>query len=759
SETVDTEDNNETDESDEDDSVESENEDAEDNTETDEADEDDSDVESENDSANSEASDGNGETSEANSDASESSSDSGKKPEKLEDLSWDQINEMMETPEGKAELMRMNADFRERYEADMWGMTLEEYQDYKAACERYKKEKEEKEKEKEKTAEDFAPRDTSKPQSATLKFIPHENSKAQDKAEGLLAKFEEQDAKSSHAYMTGSKGQNLKDLSDQNSHMIKDLKASRQEVKAELDSVWQDIKSMNYDETKDSNPEKYQELCDKYYQLEALGERLDYSIVKLDMDNYDISEVTGTEYRNEGSKKLDDKEIASAYEQAETTLKEGVSDNDSIMNAYRLGEKLKYDVVPSLDASFREANSRVNLATNAQESYLREHGCSHEEAMKHPDGQYARNEQYKQSAEKERDAIAEKMSHVVELSTSLRDHVPLMGEDCTLKVTDNSDGTVTIERSWDNGGTKKSSHEGRIHDSKTTTYFNAMERKDSITVGENSGSVYAHEFSFQYRGLAFKREDTFGGDNVKLKNVAEGGFVNFNFSAGFKRGTEGKMSTVSAEVSGSAAQLKDTASVVVKDKEYKAFSAEVACMKGTASAKMDSYGIVSAKASAYTLGGDASVSVGKMTIGKASGHLGEASASWSTIKDASAKVTDINASVSVGNNLTIASAKYKDGGIAVEHALSKDPDASMGMDIRKDFDAIKDAKKGKLGEDISEKPVAISNEGLKKEVESRPADYEAKDSREQFESRDNVGANIEVGQDVKASLAPFEQSK
>lgn len=30
--------------------------------------------------------------------------------------------------------MQLNADFRERYEADMWGMTQEEYQDYKAAC-------------------------------------------------------------------------------------------------------------------------------------------------------------------------------------------------------------------------------------------------------------------------------------------------------------------------------------------------------------------------------------------------------------------------------------------------------------------------------------------------------------------------------------------------------------------------------------------------------------------------------------------------
>ncbi len=668
------------------------------------------------DASSNEAADGNSESGNAGSDVKDDSeegdtsdnaeSDSdGSEKDRLEEYSFDELYGMLDQPGGKERVMSMVADFRERYEADMWGMTQEEYQDYKAARDRYEKEQEEKEKK----------------ESGDDKLEQPEPSKAQQNAENLLEKFNSQDEKSRIVYMASGKIQTLKDISDQNTQMLHDLKDARQDVQVERDSVMKEITAMNYDGTKESNPKKYEQLCAKYYELDSLSERLDYSIVKTDMNNYDISEVAGTEYRNEGTKKLDGKEIDKAFGDAEKTLQNGVNDDKSIMDAYRLGEKINHDVLPSLDASIREVDSRLTMANGAQESYLREHGCTHEEAMAHPDGQYAKNELYKQSIEKERDTIAEKMTQAVELSTALHDQVPMVGSDCTLKVIDNKNGTVTIERTWDNGGARTSEHKGNIHNSKTTFYRNALERKDSVTVGQNSGSVYGHQFSFQYRGLAFKREDTFGGENVKLKNVAEGGFGNFKFSVGYKRGTEGKMSTGSVEASASLAQFKDTASVVVKDKEYKAFSAEVACMKGSASAKLDSYGVVSAKASAYKLGGDATASIGKMTIGKASGHLGEASASWSSLTgEGKASIVESKNSGSIGNNLTLVKGESKDLDVSTKNVLGKIKDGDISesdvMDAKKDIDSIKDATKGKLGEDISEKKASVGNKALKEKT-------------------------------------------
>ena len=729
-----------------------------------------------------------GDNSDANTDSAESNSDANKKPEKLEDLSWEQINDMMKTPEGKAELMRLNADFRERYEADMWGMTQEEYQDYKAACERYAKEQEAKEKE--------------------GNVESPEPSKVQKDADQILDKFREMDGRSSERYASGAKAQELKDISDENSRFIAELKDVRQDVAAEKAAVWNDIAKMNYDGTKESNPGRYQELCDRHRSLEKQEDQLDYAIVKMDMNNWDIAQVTGIEYRDE-AKSLEKSDVGSTYEAAEKVLADGVTDNASIMDAYRLGEKLEHDVLPSLDGERREVVSSLTMAEGYRDSYLRENNCAHAEAMSNP--RYAENDRYIQSLEAKKADIEAKMVDTVELATALHDQVPLAGSDWKFKVIDNKNGTISVEKTWENRGKSEHSHDGKIRQSETTFYRNALEKKETITMGVNSNSVYSHQFSFQFRGLGYKRDTSFGSEGVKFKNSSEGGLLNFNASVGYKRGTEGKKSTLSADASGSLAQFKDTASLVVNSKEYAKLSAEVSVLKASASAKMDSSGVAKVSASSHIVGGEASVSISGVKVAKVSGAFGEAKASASNdILDmkASASVGDYeksssawdvlktphpdkggesekhliigNIKGSLGNETTLASEKYKttegewkasnvveqvkkDASTLVEGLktghLDINTDTVKG--IVKDVEAIYGIKDKGFGVDVSKKPeeVVLGNSGIKEaKVTDRPTDFEAKVVDHSL-SPERTSETHEVAQDIKTSLEPFDQSK
>ena len=669
---------------------------------------------------------------EETSDASDSS-DAEKRPEKLEDLSWKDINELMKTPEGREVLNNMNADFRERYEADMRGMSVEEYRDYKAALARadYERKKENGE------------------------IAPRNPSDVERNANAALEAFNYQDDKSNRAYMSGARMQDLKDISDKNHELIKELKGVRQDIEAEHDEVWDKIASMNYDGSRDYNPGEYEKLCEQYRNLESLGKQLDYAIVKTDMNNWDISQVTGLEYKDE-SKRLTEKEISSTFKDADSILKDGVTDNASIMDAYRVGEKLEHDVLPSLDGERRELESRLNVYENAQMNYRKEHFCTHEEAMKTSDGIYAQNERDIQKIKEEIEVVSGRMIDAVEKATALHDQVPVAESDCKLKVIDNKDGTITIERTWDNGGADKKSYEGRIHNAETIRYNNAREKKDSITLGQNSGSVYSHSFSFQYRGLGFKREDTWGSGDKKLKSVAEGGFLNFNASFGYKRGIEGAKSTIKADAGGSLAQFKETASLVVKDKEYKGFAAEVSLLKGSSSISADSKGLVKASASAHIAGGEVAISAGGVNIAKISGGIGEAKASlstnlldagasasmgeykssvsvWSVLKNEDSatesddkQLIEAKGSASVGNGISLVSSKISSTNGEVKNTtvvdtLKKDiSDVVDGIKvgsiningdtvsgIAKDVKAIKDIKDGNIGVDIPKAPADV----------------------------------------------------
>ena len=57
------------------------------------------------------------------------------KKERLEDYSYKELMKMLDTPEGLKKVKELNNDFRERYEAELRGMTADEYRDYKAARE------------------------------------------------------------------------------------------------------------------------------------------------------------------------------------------------------------------------------------------------------------------------------------------------------------------------------------------------------------------------------------------------------------------------------------------------------------------------------------------------------------------------------------------------------------------------------------------------------------------------------------------------
>ena len=185
------------------------------------------------------------------------------------------------------------------------------------------------------------------------------------------------------------------------------------------------------------------------------------------------------------------------------------------------------------------------------------------------------------------------------------------------------------------------------------------------------------------------------------------------------------MSTVSTEASASAFQLKDTASAVIKDKDYKAFSAEVSLLKGSASAKIDQYGVATAKASAHLAGGEASASVGGIQVAKVSGGIGTVSVNASSLTgEIKTSANMEKASASIGNNVTLAEKKVTDGEVKSSSVFTSEPlkaerddngnatgvkafglnvDQSTAMNVRKDVDAVKDALDGKLGTDLTQK--------------------------------------------------------
>ncbi len=636
--------------------------------------------------------------------------------------SQDQLNEMLKTPEGIEKLKKINSEYQEHYEAEIRGMSDEEYREYKAACIRCDIEQD-------KDVDD---------------------SEILQKANEALDKFDSINDKFRGKYYQGANTQYLKDMSDTNSNCLSELKDVKNAVSNKKAEIWEKIVAMNHDDSKYDNPIRYQRLNELYSKLERMENNLDYAITKIDMNNYDISQATGVEYQD-SAKKMESSAIDKTFNDAESILNNGVTDDDAILEAFRVASKLLHDVLPSLDGARREIVSLINVYNQSQINYLKEHNCTHEDAMENPDEEYARTNQTIQEMIAKSAEISKEMTYAVEKATALQEQLPIDGSDCTLRIIDNNNGRVTIERSWDNGGDAYNSHQGRFHNSDTTFYTNAVEKKDLLTLGQNSGSIYSHTFRFQYRGVEFERKDTFGVCEKKFKNVVNGGLLTFDAGYDYNRGVDGKKSSLTAKMIGSIAHLKDTVSLILKNKEYKNFSAEVSMLKASSSVQIDSSGVATASASSHILGGEAEASIGNIKVAKISGRIGEAKAmastdiwtlgysasmgdhkishtAWDELEEEGITVSDNSsdglieskASASIGNGLDLFNAKVStsDDKVKVSTAANQiSSDVTAFVDglqeghivantntiqgIIKDANTFQDIKEGKLGVEVT----------------------------------------------------------
>jgi len=667
------------------------------------------------------------------------------KEERFEDLTYDRVQELASTPDGIEELNRMNADFRERYEAEMRGMTQEEYQDYKKAYSETQQGKElEGGCEESEQSEAFAIR---------------------KKADDVLEKSDVLCQISEEQYLNHASKTKLCEAMDQNTACIAELKDIRNEVSAEKSAAWDEIAKMNYDGTKEMHADRYRELCDKYYQYEQLEDRLDYATVKTDMKNWDLAQATGNEYKCE-YRKADASEIQTTCEKAEKLLSDGVANRSEIMDAYRLGKKMENDILPSLTGDMKELVTRLLGAKEQCADYLSKHNCTHEEAL--ADRHYALQDRYVKSLECEGDRLAKQIIDVERIASDLRGRLPVTESDYTLKVTENKNGTITLEKKWDNDGSRRNKQEGGKHLSDVSVYKNAYERKETFTIGQYSDFVYAHKFSFQYRGLGFMREDIWGGDHVKLKNKVEGGFLNYDRTVGYQRAMGNEKPSVNVKIAASIARLKDEASLLVRDKEYRGLSVETSLLKssvnGTAVGADNAMRIPmirgSVSAASHIVGAEAAASAGDIQIAKANIGIGSAKAVASTsflntmtsaqIGDYECKTTvsvwnglrpeseskgDLNeirssASGTIGNQTKIAEWKTKDlnqtptRSDIIEKAkkiFTQDPDSVMQGRMELLDTVIKDAeaaeeviRKGGIGKDIAKSPTVIGNADIEK---------------------------------------------
>lgn len=530
------------------------------------------------------------------------------KPRQLEDLSNDEINEMLQTPEGRSELNRLNDDFRERWEADSWGMTQEEYQDYKEACARAEKEKE------------SGNTETRQPTE-----IEGQAQELLNRLDELNDKFDEKYRKDdSHSGGIGAfikehgpfKERNYSTLSNENSIFVDQAKDLRGEIGKQMDSLMDEMRAANI--AGEDQGEHYEQICQTYMELEKADHKLDYAIAKADMNNYDIAIESGREYHDE-SRSVSTGEINQMLEKGNNFFRDGVEGRDDIMEAYRTANKIEHDVLPVLDGKVREYRSLVNGAEKWQENYRKEHNCTHEEAMAHGDVTYSRWESTKNNMKACEEEAALRMTDAVELYTDLKEKLPVKDQDCKVKVTETKEGLVNIELSYTNGEQSKTSKGGEIHQADITTYRNVSERKQTFTVGRTDNYLYKESFDFKYRGLAYKREDAFAPGSVELKNTVEAGLVNADVSAS----RDHTRFIPSFNVSGTfnLAQIKDTVSAVKNGKEYKLASVRASVWEVAGSFKNEGI-IATAKASSHVVGGEASVGVGKLNLLNLSKSLG-----------------------------------------------------------------------------------------------------------------------------------------
>lgn len=517
----------------------------------------------------------------------------------------------------------------------------------------------------------------------------------------------------------------LDNISNENSYYIKELKNVREKIRSERDLIDNKLKRLYTNGFNETNSKEFNDLWDKRGQLRSLSDQLDYSIIKLDANNRDISEVINIEYHNEGTKELDKTEIDKYVDCLNDVLQNEIydlrngiqEDVSKIIDLYRLRERIYDDVLPSLDASLRDCQTKITMAECSQKAYLEKNNCSHEEAMTHSDGQYARNEAYIDSLKKEANKTASKLVEVVEKSSALHDQI--LVKDGKLRVIENRNGTVTIENYVKKGEEISSSHKGRFHNSKCSLQKNVLKEKRTIVMGINSNTVYAKSYKLERGGFAFEKIDTIGGSHTFFKNILEGVVGNGNLLIGYNRGMDGTLPTFSAKAAISAFDLKNTSSIALSDKEYKLFSAETSLLKASAELETDEYGFISVKGEGHLVGAEAGAYIGDIRIAKIGSGLGKVTFDTSSISREFSSSYDMKkTNLGIGNNLSIVELKSVDGAVSSKSILNRDVMLEDGMNIVKDVDALKDVAYGKLGTDLTQKgKVKIDVDSKKREAD------------------------------------------
>ncbi len=530
------------------------------------------------------------------------------KKERLEDYSYKELMKMLDTPEGLKKVKELNNDFRERYEAELRGMTADEYRDYKAAREGAGESAQEKAENREAEKKEEA-----KPEA-----------KAEQMAAEALEAAKDVNVRTKDARLGGAGKQKLGDLSNENTYAINKLKEAQAEAAKEKDAVYKEIHTINIQEKKDEDPKGYARLCERYYALESLEHKLDVAKTDLDMNNYDISMQTGREFKSEAGGRIDEKRVEKAFDRAEELLsqvKEDTGDMKRVVNAHRLSKEFANDVIPGLDGKRRECETLIQAAGMKQEQYLKEHGLTPEQARKEPDGIYARNEAYIDRLKNEAKHYDEQLCKAIETQTALSDGLPA-GENCWMQVTENKDGTLRIVRTW---GSSPESHEkeGKWHDSEVSCRQDAVSKKDVLVIGRTDGAVHSHEFSCSYRGRELERRDTFKLGQTKIENVANFSFLASGYGYKYARGEEGKFAKFSANANFSLLKVSDAVSVIRNSKAYQIFSAEVAALSAKADVKMDDKGFITGSLKASRLDASAALGAGNIKAAEFSASSGK----------------------------------------------------------------------------------------------------------------------------------------
>ena len=486
-----------------------------------------------------------------------------KKIEKLEDLSFDQINALSQTQEGREYLQHLHAEMAERVSAEQMGMTVEEYREHKQKIADY--------------------------QNRKTEVPPHDPSDAEQTAMVAMNQARLTHEAFRREYYDGSDKQRLKDLNNILSSQIPELQKNESVVAGELNTVNDQIALMYSNGEHLTNREKYAVLCQKQAALEDCTNKLRGEIAVLSGDMYDCCQQTGEKYTHIGEK-LRAEDQQAVLGNAREVLEKGVSSKEDVIGAFHTSEKIRYDVMPALDAQLKENNSVTKLVENDQKKYLAENNLTHEQAMSDPNGEYARNARYLDTLAAERASLEAKMLDADRLQTNLTQNLPVAGENYRVGVKDLKNGTLEVSYIWESG-VKYTGLEGQYHDTSTKLYYRGTGRTETYTVGRDDSALYGHKYSVNYRGVGFEREDTFKKGDAKITNKLEGGLLNGNMEAGYLRDIDSGRMKASLDAAVSLAELKDTVTTTVNGKEYTIAAAEVAVAKGETGVKIDEHGV------------------------------------------------------------------------------------------------------------------------------------------------------------------------